>query len=153
MRRILTSMLFFSVLGLMPVLANSQDPEPKVGGGHAGRTTLFLTEAEREAVLSEMRAFLESTEGIVKGISKVDMGLVAESARRSGRAAGAQMPTTLHRKLPASFRKLGSDTHRKFDELALDAEQLGDEGHSLSQLGVLLGNCVSCHAAFRIDVE
>jgi len=153
MRRIVTSMLFFSVLVLTPVLSYSQGAEPKAGGEHAGRTTVFLTEAEREAVLSEMRAFLESTESIVKAISDVDMALVAESARKSGRSAGADMPKTLHGKLPASFRKLGSDTHRKFDELALDAEQLGDEGHSLSQLGALLGNCVSCHASFRIEVE
>jgi hypothetical protein len=49
------------------------------------------------------------------------MGLVAESARKSGRAEQSGMPATLPEKLPKSFRQLGSDTHRKFDELALDA--------------------------------
>ena len=146
-------MVFFAFLVFMPAFAYSQDSQPQMNGEHDGRTIVYLTETEKEAVLSEMRGFLESTESIVKAISEVNMELVAESARKSGRAAGAHMPKTLHSKLPDSFRKLGSDTHRRFDELALDAEQLGDEGHSLSQLGALLGNCVSCHASFRIEVE
>lgn len=146
-------MMFFAFLLLMPALAYSQDSQPKPNGEHDGRTIVYLTETEREAVLSEMREFLESTESIVRGISEVNMELVAENARKSGRAATARMPKTLHHKLPESFRKLGSDTHRRFDELALDAQQLGDEGHSLSQLGALLGNCVSCHALFRIEME
>lgn len=61
------------------------------------------------------------------------------------------MPKSLAGKHPVSFKKLGSDTHRKFDELALDAEQLGDKDHALSQLGSLLNNCVSCHSSFRLD--
>ena len=46
---------------------------------------------------------------------------------------------------------LGFDTHRRFDQLALDAEQLGDTQHSLQQLAKLMANCVSCHASYRID--
>jgi hypothetical protein len=153
MRIKICQMVFFALLVSMPALAYSQDSPPKVNGEHDGRIIVYLTETEREAVFSEMRGFLESTESIVKAISEVNMQLAAESARKSGRAAGAHMPKTLHRKLPDSFKTLGSDTHRRFDELALDAEQLGDEGHSLSQLGAILGNCVSCHASFRIEVE
>ena len=153
MRIMICRMMFFAFLFVMPALAYSQDSQPNMQGKHDGRTIIYLTETERAAVFSEMREFLESTESIVKALSEVNMERVAASARRSGRAAGAHMPKTLHRKLPDSFRTLGSDTHRRFDELALDAEQLGDEGHSLSQLGALLGNCVSCHASFRIEVE
>ena len=112
-----------------------------------------LTKAEREFVLSEMRVFLESTQKIVVGITDDNMELVAESARESGRAAQVNMPKSLGGKLPVIFKELGSDTHRKFDELALDAEQLGDKDHALSQLGGLLNNCVSCHSLFRIVGE
>lgn len=63
------------------------------------------------------------------------------------------MAGRLHQKLPDSFTTLGADTHRRFDDLALDTAQLGDEAHSLTQLGALLGNCASCHASFRIDVK
>jgi len=50
------------------------------------------------------------------------------------------------------FKQSGSDTHARFDQLALDAEEFGDGGHVLSQLATLLQNCVSCHAAYRIDI-
>jgi cytochrome c556 len=49
-----------------------------------------------------------------------------------------------------SFKQLGLDTHTRFDQMALDAEQLGDREHTLSQLSSLLQNCVACHAAYRI---
>ena len=117
------------------------------------RTPIQMTLEEREFVLAEMRIFLESTHNIVNGIVSNKMGFVAENARKSGHAAQGGMPKSLPGKLPASFKQLGSDTHRKFDELALDAEQLGDGEHALSQLGILLNNCVSCHSTFRIVVE
>ncbi len=63
------------------------------------------------------------------------------------------VPGTLMGKLPLEFKKLGFDTHTRFDQLALDAEQLGDPGHSLTQLAELMQNCVACHAAYRFEVE
>lgn len=132
-------------------LASGQESVTDKHSDPGGQTPIQLTLAEREFVLNEMRIFLESTKNIVNGIASGNMGLVAESARKSGRAAQSGMPTSLAEKLPISFKQLGSDTHRKFDELALDAEQLGDGEHSLSQLGHLLSNCVSCHSAFRIE--
>ena len=134
-------------------LASGQEPVTEKRIAPGGRNPIQLTLAEREFVLNEMRIFLESTKNIVNGIASVDMDLVAKSARISGRAAQSGMPTSLPEKLPITFKQLGSDTHRKFDELALDAEQLGDGEHSLSQLGHLLGNCVSCHSAYRIEVK
>jgi hypothetical protein len=53
-------------------------------------------------------------------------------------------------KLPLAFKQLGLETHSGFDALALDAEQLGDPAHTLTQLAGLLQNCVACHAAYRI---
>ncbi len=50
------------------------------------------------------------------------------------------------------LKQLGLDTHRKFDRLALDVEQLGDKRQTLEQLGTLLRNCVGCHAAYRLVV-
>ena len=38
-----------------------------------------------------------------------------------------------------------------FDQLALDAEQMGDKELVLEQLGTLMQNCVGCHAGYRID--
>lgn len=148
-----TSITLYLLLACAPALVFCHDSQSGGADSDVPMKTVYMTAAERDAVLSEMRQFLQSTADIVKGITEEDMDQVAASARKSGRAASAHMPKTLHKKLPASFRKLGGDTHRRFDQLALDAEQLGDEGHALSQLGALLNNCVSCHASFRIEAK
>ena len=118
-----------------------------------GRTAILLAQDERDLVLSEMRIFLTSVQQIINGISKDDMDIVASSARKSGRNAQMAVPGSLVGKLPLAFKKLGFDTHTKFDELALDAEQLGDSSHTLVQLNVLLENCVTCHSAFKFEIE
>ncbi len=117
-----------------------------------GRTTITLNKTERALVLQEMRAFLSSVQQISQGISDDDMEMVEQHARLSGRAAQAGMPVTLVKKLPMPFKKLGGDTHARFDQLAMDAADLADRDHALEQLSSLMKNCVSCHAAYRIDI-
>ena len=124
-----------------------------VSGHTDGRIAVHLDAGERDLVLAEMRGFLESVQKISMGISGNDMELVAEYARKSGMAATDGMPGTLVGKLPLGFKKLGPDTHKKFDRLALDAEEFGDGDHALSQLSALLQNCVDCHAAYRFTVS
>jgi len=116
-----------------------------------GRTAIYLNYEERDLVLAEMRAFLISVQQITKGVSENNMKLVEDSARKVGRAAQGEAPDSLMVKLPVQFKQLGFDTHTKFDQLAMDAEDLGDSNHALSQLSILMKNCVSCHAAYRID--
>ncbi|MCK5002889.1 MAG: hypothetical protein KAS57_07670 [Gammaproteobacteria bacterium] len=120
--------------------------------GDDGRQALILDHAERDFVLAEMRTFLSSVQAITDGISKDDMTKVAEVARMVGNQAQKGMPGSLTGKLPLAFKKLGFDTHNKFDELALNAEQLGNPDHSLRQLTELLNNCVACHSIYKIDV-
>ena len=91
--------------------------------GVDGRLAIQLDDHERQLVLSEMRAFLESVQQITHGISANDMKLVATSASSVGLASQQVVPGSLIGKLPLSFKKLGRDTHAKFDELALDAGQ------------------------------
>ncbi len=117
-----------------------------------GRLAIQLNAAERDLIFHEMRAFLASVQQITQGISENNMSLVAENARKVGRAAQAEVPGTLMGKLPVEFKQLGFDTHTQFDQLALDAYDLGDSGHALSQLSTLMQNCVACHAAYRIDL-
>ena len=75
-----------------------------------GRTTILLNDSERNLVLMEMRAFLTSVQQINQGLSESNMELVAEHARKSGKAAQTGMPGTLVGKLPLQFKKLGGDT-------------------------------------------
>ena len=116
-----------------------------------GRTGIAMSETERQLVLAEMRQFLATVSAVAGAIEEENVSLLAEAARRSGMAVSGGMPSALIVRLPVEFKRLGRDTHNRFDQMALDAEQMGDMQLSLRQLTRLLDNCVICHAAYRID--
>jgi hypothetical protein len=116
-----------------------------------GRTAILMEPAERDLVLAEMRAFLQSTQSILASVSTGELGPAAFAARQVGASARQGIPASLLGKLPLQFKTLGLDTHRRFDQLALNAEQMGDPEQTVHELGELLANCVGCHAAYRID--
>jgi len=128
------------------IFQGSEAPNPD------GRSSVQLNINERDLVLTEMRAFLSSVQKITQGISENDMQVVSEYARQVGASAQADMPGTLIGKLPLTFKTLGFDTHSKFDQLAMDADDLGDGSHALTQLSELMQNCVTCHESYRIDI-
>ncbi|OOZ38051.1 hypothetical protein BOW53_16685 [Solemya pervernicosa gill symbiont] len=116
-----------------------------------GRAAIQLTHSEKDLVLTEMRSFLQSVQAITVGLSSDDMDAVALNARTVGMAAQQGVPVSLMGKLPLEFKRLGVDTHKKFDLLALNAEQLGDSMATLKELSVLMQNCVACHEVYRLD--
>lgn len=116
-----------------------------------GRLAIQLNPSEKDLVLEEMRSFLAGLQQISSGITKEDFKLIAEQARLLGSSAQQGVPVSLMGKLPMAFKKLGFDTHKKFELLAMDAEQLQDKDHTLEQMSTLMTNCVSCHAAYRIE--
>ena len=118
-----------------------------------GRMAIQLNAGERDLVLGEMRMFLESVQQIIRGVNEKDMKLVAEAARKVGSAAQAAVPGSLMGKLPLEFKQLGFDTHTKFDQLAMDADDIGDSSYTLTQLASLMNNCVGCHAGHRIEIS
>ncbi len=118
-----------------------------------GRTTIHLTDSERHLILEEMRGFLAATQQIIAAVAADDLDKVSSAAKKVGRAAQAEVPGSLMGKLPIAFKKLGFDTHTKFDQLALDAESLEDGNYALEQLSTLMQNCVGCHSAYRLEVE
>lgn len=119
------------------------------------RSAIVLTENEGAFIRHEMRGLLESVRDIVEASTAGDRARVAVAARRSG-MNGPEMthiPNSLAPKLPLEFKKLGLATHRGFDQIALDAEQIGDTDLTLKQLAQLMGNCVGCHATWRLVAE
>ncbi|PVV05490.1 MAG: hypothetical protein B6D77_19515 [gamma proteobacterium symbiont of Ctena orbiculata] len=116
------------------------------------RSAILMPAQERDLVLREMRGFLQAVQAILIAAERENSQGIADAARQVGAVQQQGMPGTLVKRLPAGFKKLGRDTHRRFDQMALDAEQLGDTRHSLQQLGALMTNCVSCHASYRIDL-
>lgn len=118
-----------------------------------GRQALILSDIERNLILTEMRLFLSSVQAITSGVSKENIPQIIKAAREVGAKAQPPTPDSLAAKLPLNFKKLGRDTHTKFDMLALDAEELGDPQYSLQQLSELMNNCVACHSAYKINVK
>ncbi|MDH5485620.1 MAG: hypothetical protein OEY43_10335 [Gammaproteobacteria bacterium] len=116
-----------------------------------GRQALLLEAGERDLVLAEMRLFLQTIQQITQGVSENNMANIVTAAKQVGAAAQQAVPASLIKKLPLEFKKLGFDTHSKFDQLALDAEQFGDTAVVLEQLTGLMTNCVACHEIYRID--
>jgi hypothetical protein len=118
-----------------------------------GRTAILLAPEERDLVLGEMRGFLVAVQTISQAIVDEDVVAAVEAARRVGTATRQEVPASLFGKLPLEFKQLGFDTHARFDQLALNTEQLGDASVALAELATLLSNCTACHAAFRFDLE
>jgi hypothetical protein len=116
------------------------------------RSLILLSPQHRALVLTEMRQFLSGLQQITDALSRDDMETVAREARTLGTAMSHHMPADLKQALPPEFRKLGHAVHSSFDQIALDAESLGDSQHSLSQLGETLSRCVACHSTYQIHV-
>lgn len=124
-----------------------------VGAASDGRTAIYLEQSERDLVLAEMRTFLQSVQQITNGLSENDMQQVAHAARQVGMATAGGVPGSLMGKLPIGFKRLGMDTHTKFDQMALDAKDIGDNGLVMEQLAELMQNCVACHEIYRFELE
>ncbi len=116
-----------------------------------GRRALLLEPGERDLVLAEMRQFLEAVQIIISA-KEEDMDKVVKAARKVGFAAQQGVPASLMKKLPLDFKQLGMGTHKAFDQLAIDAKDLGDKQQTIEQLGQLMNNCVACHKLYRIDL-
>ena len=124
-----------------------------VAASDDGRTAVTLSAGERDLVLTEMRGFLESVQAITMGVVKKDMKSVYENAHKVGMVNAGEVPASLMGKLPLEFKKLGMATHRAFDDLAMEAQDIGDPQIVLSKLGKLMNNCTTCHASYRLDTE
>jgi hypothetical protein len=133
--------LFAALLAFMSVAAAEEADT---------RMVVPLPESHRAMVLHEMRQFLSGLQQISAALSKDDMETVARVAHSLGSPMTHHMPAGLKQALPEEFRKLGLSVHADFDQIALDAESLGDGKHTLSQLGETLSRCVSCHNAYQI---
>ncbi|MDX2502944.1 MAG: hypothetical protein QNL62_00505 [Gammaproteobacteria bacterium] len=114
------------------------------------RRALILEDFEREFLLTEMRNFLVAVQQITEGIEKKNMQQISIAAKKVGSADLQHVPGSLMGKLPLAMKKMGRSTHKAFDQLAMDAEQLGDEEHTLSQLNQILPTCTACHSQYRV---
>jgi len=118
-----------------------------------GRAPIYVSGAERAALLSEMRGFLETVQGTMDAIVTENLVAIAELNAAAGMRAAAATPAALTNKLPEPFRQLGVSTHKLFDGIAQEATDMGDIGAITAQIGGLLANCTACHASYRFEIE
>lgn len=137
--------LIYLIVILYALIPNANAEEGDV------RTVIELSPQHRALVLDEMRQFLAGLQQITDALSRDDMESVGQAARALGVSMSHQVPADLKRALPQEFRKLGHAVHSSFDQIALDADSLGDTSHALSQLGETLSRCVSCHSTYQIQ--
>lgn len=149
-----------AVLGLLPILlapeliaGSAVEAPPDDEASSDNRTVIVVMPAERNQILEEMRGLLEAVQIIIVANNTGDLNTVAVAGRKVGRANMTPHSAEFKARLPMDFRKLGMDTHVRFDKLALDAEQSGSTEQISQQLGELMGNCVACHRTYRLTVQ
>jgi cytochrome c556 len=118
-----------------------------------GRTSVLLSEGERNHVLEEMRGFLEAVQAVTEGIGAGDMEAVAQSATGVGMILVTNEAPSLLAKLPADMKTQGFATHAAFDDLATMATGGATVLDLVAAMGKLTSRCTACHAGYRFDVE
>jgi hypothetical protein len=115
------------------------------------RTTVALSEVERDQILTEMRQLLKSVHGVLQGVSIQDLSGAGKSARAAGMAMAADVNPLLMAKLPLTFKAMGMSVHRDFDGLA-NGIQSGERSEQvLKRLADLTSRCTACHDLYRFS--
>jgi hypothetical protein len=137
----------------LPAVAFIAGAGPAEEAGEAdGRTAVAVTPAERAYILGQMRLFVISIQTIASGLGAGDRAQAGEAAAARGLARNANdpaFPPTLAAKLPPQWKQLGGGMRKGFDALA-QTISTGDTQKSLEQLGIVMANCVACHAIYRV---
>jgi hypothetical protein len=115
-----------------------------------GRQAIQLEPQQRDLVLAEMRTFVDSLRDITLALGTDNSAMFQKAALKVGLKAQEGVPLDMMKALPLGFKKLGMDTHQKFDDLAALAEQGAGTEELLTELSQLLNNCVACHAAYQL---
>ena len=53
--------------------------------------------------------------------------------------------------LPAAYQDMIHSQHQAYQEIARDAEAVGDPEHTQQQLTRIQQTCVACHSAYRFS--
>jgi len=118
--------------------------------GRDGRTAIMLPVEARDAVLAEMRTMLGSVNAVLIAQTTGDTAAMRQAALASGTAAAAD--PALETLLPEAWLKLAMTTHQQFDGLARAVVPPGGRDSTIERLARITGNCVACHAAYRVEV-
>lgn len=119
--------------------------------GSDTRTAVVVPVEARDAILAEMRTMLGSMNGILNSVVSGDTASIRSAASASGTAMAAD--PTLEKILPEQFLRMGMNTHQQFDSLAAAIVGPAARDTAIARLARVTGNCVSCHALYRLEVK
>jgi hypothetical protein len=123
--------------------------QPPVAKGDP-REAVALAPGEVETLLSGMRTYLESIQGIVEVMAENKVARVSTIASKAGSKLLQTTSPMTGLKVPLGFTSMSFDTHDKFDKLAEKAERGASRTEILTDLSTIMSNCVSCHASYRL---
>jgi hypothetical protein len=150
LRRILLAAV--SALPAFTICMGTGFAEEAAPGDKDSREAVVVTPAERNYILNQMRLFVISVQTIAAGLGADDRAQASEAAAARGLLRNAndpEFPPTLNAKLPPQWKQLGGGMRKGFDALAQTINGGGTQ-KSLEQLGVVMTNCVACHATYRV---
>jgi len=114
------------------------------------REAVYLSPVEADDMLSGMRHYLETIQGIVAALAENDTIRGADIAATSGAKMLQSVPPTTGLKVPFGFTMMSVNTHDKFDQLADKIRRGTSRAEVLSDLRDIMSNCISCHATYRM---
>lgn len=107
----------------------------------------------KNQLLENMRAKLVSIQEMMDALANKDMELVSEIAEIQG-GPDADLLSTIDRGMfPTGFAQVFAMMRRDYQQIAKDAVSFDDLEYSVEQISNLLGRCVSCHQAYRVEVR
>jgi hypothetical protein len=115
------------------------------------RQRIVVPAPARDQVLAEMRLMLESIHAVLRSVVAGDLAGAEQAARAAGTVVATELDPRIMRELPPAFRELGLQTHRGFDALADRLRAGGGRDEAIQALAGLTGQCVACHATWRLD--
>lgn len=136
---------FISILCLISIQAWAESADK--------RAIIWLTDAEKTALLTEMRNFLTASQAILQAALAEDTDAIEAAARPVGIKLMKNTPDALKAKLPKGFGQIGSKTHLGFETIANEASGMGDTRLILEQLAKLQTHCIACHARYQFKIS
>jgi len=136
----------FAFLFMASSAMTQHAPNPKGDS----REAISLATKETATLLAGMRTYLETIQGIVAAIAENDVKRVPAIAKKSGAKLLNGVDPFTGLKLPLGFTSMSFDTHDKFDKLADKASKGASRSVILTDLRDIMGNCISCHAVYRL---
>jgi hypothetical protein len=112
---------------------------------------LELAAEDRDKILLEMRLMLEAMDRALHALTQDDLSAAGEAARGAGMGMAVDVEPEIQKQLAKNFLDLGMRTHKAFDELADRLEAGGSKEDAIQALAGITGNCVGCHASYRLD--